>query len=95
MEEIGVALVGCGRAGMVHARNFAGRIRGARLVALIDPVHEAASTAARELGIRDYSTDIRDTLGNGAVDALVVATPTIHHRDIVVEAARSGPARPV
>ena len=90
MEEIGIALVGCGRAGMVHARNFAGRIPGARLVSLIDPARDAASSAARELGIADFSTDVRDALKNSRVHALVVATPTANHRDIVVEAARSG-----
>jgi predicted dehydrogenase len=90
MEELGIALVGCGRAGMVHARNFAGRIRGARLVALVDPVRETAAAAAAELGVADYSTDVRDALSNPRVGAIVVASPTIHHRDIVVAAARAG-----
>jgi predicted dehydrogenase len=90
MEELGVALVGCGRAGMVHARNFAGRIRGARLVALIDPAREAAAAAAAELGVADFSTDVRDALKNPRVGALIVASPTISHRDIVTAAAAAG-----
>jgi myo-inositol 2-dehydrogenase/D-chiro-inositol 1-dehydrogenase/scyllo-inositol 2-dehydrogenase (NAD+) len=90
MEEIGIALVGCGRAGMVHARNFAGRIRGARLVSLIDPERDAVSAAARELGVADFSTDVRDALKDSRVHALVVATPTVYHRDIVVAAAHAG-----
>ena len=90
MEDLGIALVGCGRAGMVHARNFAGRIRGARLVALIDPVREAAAAAASELGVPDFSTDVRDALKNPRVAAIIVATPTIYHRDIVIAAAQAG-----
>jgi predicted dehydrogenase len=90
MEELGIALVGCGRAGMVHARNFAGRIRGARLVMLIDPQREAAAAAAAELGVADFSTDMRDALKNPRVGAIIVASPTIYHRDIVVAAAAAG-----
>ena len=90
MEELGIALVGCGRAGMVHARNFAGRVRGARLVALVDPVRETAAAAAAELGIADFSTDVRDALKNPRVGAIIVASPTIYHRDIVVAAAAAG-----
>ena len=89
-EEIGIALVGCGRAGMVHARNFTGRVPGARLVSLIDPVRDMASSAASELGIADFSTDLHDALKDSRVQALVVATPTAYHRDIVVKAARAG-----
>jgi len=91
MEELGIALVGCGRAGMVHARNFAGRIRGARLAALVDPVRGAAEEAAKELGgVADVSADYREALKNPRVDAVVVATPTVSHREICVAAARAG-----
>lgn len=62
MGELGIAVVGCGRAGLVHARNFAGRIRGARLVALVDPVRSAAEEAAKELGVADVSTDYCEAL---------------------------------
>jgi predicted dehydrogenase len=90
MEELGIALVGCGRAGMVHARNFAGRIRGARLVALVDPVRSAADEAAKELGVAEVFTDWRDALKNPKVGAVVVATPTVYHKEIVVAAAKAG-----
>ena len=90
MKELGIALVGCGRAGMVHARNFAGRIRGARLAALVDPVRSAAEEAAKELGVAEVSTDYRDVLKNPEVGAVVVATPTVYHKEIVVAAAKAG-----
>ena len=90
MEHIGIALIGCGRAGMVHARNFCGRIPGARLVMLADASRDVAAAAARELGVGEYTTDIAQAVSHPGVQAVVVATPTALHRDIVVAAARAG-----
>jgi predicted dehydrogenase len=90
MESLGIGLIGCGRAGMVHARNFAGRIPGARLRVVVDSSREAAAAAASELGVEAFSTDIGQALSHDGVQAVVVATPTVFHRDIVVAAARSG-----
>ena len=88
--SIGIGLIGCGRAGRIHARNFAGRISGARLVAVSDPAPDAARTTAEELGVDASYEEYEPLLENGAVDAVVVATPTNFHRDIVVAAAARG-----
>lgn len=90
MESLGIGLIGCGRAGMVHARNFAGRIPGARLSIVVDSSRETAAAAARELDVGEYTTDIARALSHASVQAVVVATPTVLHRDIVVAAARAG-----
>ena len=45
---IGVALIGCGRAGLIHARNLKNRIPGVALNALADPVPEALAAAKEE-----------------------------------------------
>ena len=44
-------LIGCGRAGMIHARNYKNKIESARIVAVVDAVEDAAKAAAAELGI--------------------------------------------
>ena len=36
-EKIRVCLIGCGRAGMIHAKSYAGLVNGAELVAVCDP----------------------------------------------------------
>lgn len=75
---------------MIHARNFASAVPGARLVALVDPVPEALAAAAAELGVEATFTDYRSALDFPAVDAVVIATPTALHRAIAVEAAAAG-----
>jgi len=88
-EAIGIGLIGAGRAGMIHARNFATRVPNAKMIAVSDVVEESARQAAVELGIGVWYTDWRELLTNSAIDAVVVVTPTKFHCEIVVEAARA------
>ncbi len=74
---------------MIHARNFAGRVPGARLEAMCDPDKEALKNACRELGIETGYTDYRQVLEDPKIDAAVVVTPTVFHRDIVCAAAEA------
>ena len=46
-KVIGVCLIGCGRAGMIHARNYMNKVDHARMVAVVDVMEEAAKAAAR------------------------------------------------
>lgn len=84
---IKICVIGSGRAGMIHARNFARRVEGAQLVALCDPVEETLQAAARELSVDKTYTDYRQAIEDPEVDAVVVVTPTVFHRDIVCHAA--------
>jgi myo-inositol 2-dehydrogenase/D-chiro-inositol 1-dehydrogenase/scyllo-inositol 2-dehydrogenase (NAD+) len=86
----GICVIGAGRAGMIHARNFVSRVPGARLVGLVDPFEESLAAAREELKVEFSHTDDQDALREPGVDAVVVATPTVAHRDIVVAAARAG-----
>jgi len=89
-REIGIAIIGAGRAGLIHAHNFRKSVPYARLAAVVDPNREAAEAAAKELGIDTWYASYRDALADDAIDAVVVVTPTIYHREIVVEAAKAG-----
>ena len=89
-DIVNVCVIGSGRAGMIHARNFARSVMGARLYAMVDPVEDAAQAACRELGIKKYFLDYRDALKDDFVDAVVVVTPTVFHKGIVVAAAVAG-----
>ncbi len=90
VKDINVAVIGAGRAGLIHANNFRRSVPYARLVAVVDPNRTAAEQAAKELGVETWYADYRDALRNDGIDAVVVVTPTIYHRDIVVDAARAG-----
>lgn len=90
-KSLNVCVVGSGRAGLVHARNLAaGRIPGAKLAALSDPVPAALESARAELGGMKGYGSYQEALQAPEVNALVVATPTVFHREIVVAAARAG-----
>jgi len=89
-SPLGIAVIGTGRAGLIHAGNFARSVPGARLVALVDPVVDSLVRAQDSLGVRDGLADYRLALERADVQAVVIATPTVFHREIAVAAARAG-----
>jgi predicted dehydrogenase len=87
----GVCVIGAGRAGMIHARNFSfGRVTQAALVAIVEPSEPARQAARRELRLERVYADYGEALADPGVDAVVVAAPSEHHCAIVVAAARAG-----
>ena len=89
-KEIGICLVGTGRAGLIHGRNFAGAVPNARVVAVSDPVAKSSGKACAELGVDTAYADYKEAMKNEEIDAIVIATPTDLHKDIVVAAATAG-----
>ena len=91
MEErcISVALIGCGRAGMIHAHNFHGRVPNAKITAVADISEEAARAAAAALSISAFYTDYRELLKKEPVDAVIVVSPTHLHHQIVLDCAKA------
>ncbi|MDR3121323.1 MAG: Gfo/Idh/MocA family oxidoreductase [Clostridiales bacterium] len=91
-NEIGICVIGAGRAGMIHAANFAKNVPGARLAAIADPNPNALEAAREQLGAPGcaaYRSHL-DALADGGVDAYVVVAPTKFHREIVVALAGAG-----
>jgi myo-inositol 2-dehydrogenase/D-chiro-inositol 1-dehydrogenase len=88
-SKLGICLIGCGRAGMIHGRNFMNKVPGAQIVAVVDAMEDAAKAAAHELGINKWYTDYKKILNDNTIDAVVIACPTNLHRDIVVDCANA------
>ena len=86
----GICLIGAGRAGMIHARNFQNKVPGFHMEAIVDPFAEARETACRELGIPNAYAELDQALENPNVHAVIVVSPTKYHRDIVLAAAAAG-----
>ena len=86
-QKLSVALIGSGRAGMIHARNFRSSVPFARIVAVCDAFEENADAAAKELELDTYYTDYKEVLALETVDAVIIATPTKYHCEIAVAAA--------
>lgn len=89
-KKLGICLIGCGRAGMIHARNYKNKIENARMVACVDAVEAAAKAAAEEMGITKYYTDYHEILNDPEVEAVVVVAPTDLHKQIVIDCAAAG-----
>ena len=87
--ELGICLIGCGRAGMIHARNFMNKVPNAHMAAVVDVMEDAAKAAAAELGIPVWNTDYRKVLDNEDIHAVIVVSPTNLHKDIVIDCANA------
>jgi myo-inositol 2-dehydrogenase/D-chiro-inositol 1-dehydrogenase/scyllo-inositol 2-dehydrogenase (NAD+) len=84
-----VLVAGAGRAGLVHARNFAAGVPGAVLVGMADPDAGARDRAADELGCGAFEDPIA-AAASDEVDAVVIASPTPTHAEIAVAALDAG-----
>jgi myo-inositol 2-dehydrogenase / D-chiro-inositol 1-dehydrogenase len=90
-EPIGVAVLGAGRMGRTHIRNLAGMTE-ARVVAVADPVAEAAE-AGRALARAELAfSDPLAAIGAAGVDAVVIVTPTSTHARLIEAALDAGKA---
>jgi len=89
-EELGVCLIGCGRAGMIHAANYKNQIPNARITAVVDVMESAAKRAAEKLGIDRWDTDYHEILSDRTIGAVIIVAPTDQHRQIVLDCAAAG-----
>ena len=89
-SSLNVGLIGAGRIGRLHGQNLVHRVPRARLVAVADPVLEAARACAAELSIPEVREDYRALLENAEIEAVVVCSSTDTHARIIGEAAEAG-----
>ena len=87
---LGMAVLGCGRIGRLHARNVA-RHPHARLLMVFDVAAEAASATAAELGART-ARSLEEVWSEREVAAVLIATPTASHVPMITAAVRAGKA---
>jgi myo-inositol 2-dehydrogenase/D-chiro-inositol 1-dehydrogenase len=83
----GIALLGAGRMGQVHAAAIVAA--GARLAVVYDPVTRAAEALAARTGAKIAPT-AADAMADAQADAVVIATSSDTHVDLVIEAVRTG-----
>jgi myo-inositol 2-dehydrogenase/D-chiro-inositol 1-dehydrogenase len=87
---IGIAVLGCGRIGRMHAANIAAHPR-ARLATVFDVVAEAAAEVAQTHGV-PVAGSVAAALADPAVDAVLIATATDTHADLIEQAVEAGKA---
>lgn len=86
--NVRLAVIGGGVMGANHAR-VASRTQGVDLVAIVDLDETRRSALANATGVRHAATigELRSLVD---VDAVVVATPTVHHYSVAVECIDAG-----
>ena len=82
-------VLGAGRIGKVHARTIAAS-KTARVAYLADAIPKAAADLAGEVGAKAAS--VEDIIKAKDVDAILIATPTGTHADLIEAASNAGKA---
>jgi inositol 2-dehydrogenase len=85
-DPVRVGIVGLGRLGRHHATNLAGRLPTVDLVRVVDVREDVAREVGEELGV-PWSTDVATLLDDETVEAIVIATSTATHAELVTRAA--------
>jgi myo-inositol 2-dehydrogenase/D-chiro-inositol 1-dehydrogenase len=83
-----VALFGAGRIGQVHARSITEHGE-AQLAWVCDPIETAATTLAGSYGAK-WSLDPQDALEDPSVDAVLIASATATHTDLIRRSVLAG-----
>lgn len=87
---INVGIVGLGRLGTLYVDYLAFQIPKANVIAVSDSDEKRAKEIAENRGVKRYFKDYRDMLELSELDAIVVASPTSTHKQIVIDAAEKG-----
>jgi myo-inositol 2-dehydrogenase / D-chiro-inositol 1-dehydrogenase len=87
-KTLRIGVIGAGRIGQVHARSVAGH-PDATLVAVADVFVEGATALADEFGAR-ATANADELFDTSAVDAVIIASPTSTHVDLIDAAIDAG-----
>jgi myo-inositol 2-dehydrogenase/D-chiro-inositol 1-dehydrogenase len=89
MNLLNVAFLGAGRMGMTHLRNLVG-IPGVQVRAVADTRIEAARNGAAIVRAERASDDLAGAIHASDVDAVLIASPTDTHADLIATCVRAG-----
>lgn len=89
-STIHFGVIGAGRIGKIHAQNLATRIQGAEVLAIADPLIEAARELAARLHVPKATGDYQELLADPAIDAVAICSSTDTHAGLIIEAAQAG-----
>jgi len=87
-----MGVIGLGRMGQLYTNLLSSQIHGAKLYAVAEIHEQARSRVAGEFDITRAFADFHELLALPELDAVIIATPTSTHHDLVVAAAEAGKA---
>ena len=85
-----IGVIGAGRIGKIHAANIIAYFPDTRIAKVADIAAETAREWAAGLGIEGVTADFRDIIDDPGIDAVIVASSTNTHADMVIAAAGKG-----
>ncbi len=88
-DKVKIGLIGTGRIGQVHAASIAA-LPETTLRWVCDPFVESAKATAQKYEGAQVTTDPTEVLDSGDVDAIIVASPTPTHVDLISAAIDAG-----
>ena len=83
-----ISVLGCGRIGRMHADNIAAHAR-AELAGVFDVHAPSAEEVASKHGVQNFAS-AEETITNDSVDAVLIATPTSTHVDLLEACVKAG-----
>ena len=87
-----IGVIGLGRMGRLYARLLATQVSGVYLDAVAEVGEQARSQVMDELDVAHAFADAYELLALPDLNAVVIATPTSTHHDLVIAAAKAGKA---
>lgn len=90
MSTLQIGLIGAGRIGKLHAESIARRIPEANLAAIADVDLPAAEALAARLDAPTAVADYRHLLDDAGIEAVVIASASDTHAQIIEDAAAAG-----
>lgn len=88
---LAIAVLGAGRIGRKHAETLARRLESVTIPWIADPAEESGRACAADFDAR-WTPDPLEAIADPAVDAVLIATPTNTHAELVEAAAAAGRA---
>jgi myo-inositol 2-dehydrogenase/D-chiro-inositol 1-dehydrogenase len=89
-QDLRIGIIGVGMMGADHAERVAGRISGARLVAVSDPDVARATALAKALAGVRVIDDPLALIGDAEVDAVIIASPGSAHAEQLMACLEQG-----
>src|SRR2546430_16919737 len=87
-----MGVIGLGRMGRLYARILATQVSGVHLYAVADVDKQSWMRVADEFSVTHAFSDAYELMALPELDAVVIATPTSRHCDLVIAAASAGKA---
>lgn len=90
MDNIRCGVLGLGRLGYWHAENLATRVKGAQVTCVADSLPDRAEKTAQDLDVKRWTTLPDEMFSDPDIDAVIIATPTSTHKELIQQAAKHG-----